>query len=293
MAKLKLAIIGLDTSHSVALPNLLQGNAPRKIAGMKAVTCLRFASPFYTEEGQDGRQADLEGMGIKVTRSFADAVRDVDGIMLEINDPAQHWKYFRKAAEVGKPIFIDKPFAGSLADARKIVALAKKKRLRVWSASSLRFDTAMADAAKSAGDPLICQVYGAMGIAAAGSSLLWYGCHEFEMLEQVMGCGAVSVMAVEDAKGIVTIVDYGKKGRGLIESNTKNYSYGGRVQGSQGSFPFTVDSSNLYFGLMQRMRQFFVKGETPVALKSSFEVQAIIDAAERSLRSGKREKVRG
>jgi predicted dehydrogenase len=216
----------------------------------------------------------------------------VDGIFLEINDPALHWEYFRMAAEAGKPIFIDKPLAASLADARKIVRLAEKKNLKAWTASSLRYDSNMAAACEQAGKPFMCSIYGAMGIAAAGSSLIWYGIHEFEMLNRIMGTGAARVRAAEDSRGIVSVVEFKDGRRAVVESNTKSYIYGGRVQSADNVFPFRVDSSRLYYSLMTRIRAFMVKGEIPVKLRDSLEIQAVMDAAERSVRSGRRETVR-
>ena len=49
MSEMKVAIIGLDTSHSVAMPKLMNDPAcepDMKVPGMKAVTCLRFETPF-------------------------------------------------------------------------------------------------------------------------------------------------------------------------------------------------------------------------------------------------------
>lgn len=290
--KTKLAVIGLDTSHSVEFPRLLQGDAPEKVSGMEAVTCLRFPSPFQTEEQQDGRQKILEGWGIRVTRDFTEAVQGVDGILLEINDPAQHWKYFRKCASLGIPVFIDKPLARNLSDGWKIVRHAEKKGLAVWESSSLRFSPDLAAARKEAGEPVLCSIYGAMGIAAAGSSLIWYGCHTFQMLQQIMGTGAQTAQAMKTERGVVTVVEYGEGRRGVVESITGQYHYGGRIQSNDKVVPFHVDAHRLYYHLMLAIRDFFRKGTIAVPLRDALEVQAIMEAAEKSLSTGKRQKIR-
>ena len=64
MSDMKVAIIGLDTSHSVAMPKLMNDptcEPDMKVSGLKAVTCLRFETPFQGKEGLDNRQAQLEG----------------------------------------------------------------------------------------------------------------------------------------------------------------------------------------------------------------------------------------
>ena len=119
MSDMKVAIIGLDTSHSVAMPKLMNDptcEPDMKVSGLKAVTCLRFETPFQGKEGLDNRQAQLEGWGVKVTLDFDEAIADCDAIMMEINDPAYHLDYFKRLANLGKPIFLDKPMVIPLSD---------------------------------------------------------------------------------------------------------------------------------------------------------------------------------
>ena len=162
----KVAIIGLDTSHSVALPQLMQDpNTPaeQKIEGLVATRALRFPSAFQSEEGQDKRQATLESIGVKVTRDFDEAVGDCDAIMLEINDPALHLEYFEKCAALGKPIFLDKPFADNWENTLKIVEIAKANNIRFFTSSSLRFDADFGAAAKEWGKANSATIWGPVG----------------------------------------------------------------------------------------------------------------------------------
>ena len=139
MSDMKVAIIGLDTSHSVAMPKLMNDPScepDMKVSGLKAVTCLRFETPFQGKEGLDNSQAQLEGWGVKVTLDFDEAIADCDVIMMEINDPAYHLDYFKRLANLGKPIFLDKPMAANVAESREIMDLARRYGTRVWSGSS-------------------------------------------------------------------------------------------------------------------------------------------------------------
>ena len=97
----KVAIIGLDTSHAVAFPQLMQDPATpaeSKVPELRAVTCLRFETPFQNKDGLDKRQEYLESIGVKVTENFDEAVADCDAILIEINDPSLHLEYFEKCA---------------------------------------------------------------------------------------------------------------------------------------------------------------------------------------------------
>ena len=99
----KIAIIGLDTSHSTAFPELMQDpKTPEnlQIHGIRTVSCLRFETPFQNKEGLDKRQEYLESIGVKVTENFEEAVQDCDAIIIAINDPRCHAEYFEKCASV-------------------------------------------------------------------------------------------------------------------------------------------------------------------------------------------------
>ena len=111
---LKIAIVGMDSSHTQIFAKYLQSPERLNIDGLNNVQvtkCMRFPSSFQSEEGQDLRQADLENSGISVTRNFDEAVDGCDAIMLEVNDPALHLEYLTMCLDLGKPIFLDKPLA--------------------------------------------------------------------------------------------------------------------------------------------------------------------------------------
>ena len=133
---LKVAIIGLDTSHSTAFASFMLDPETRpefKIDSMLPTRCLRFETPFQDAEGLDKRQAIMESLGVEVGTDFDWAVADCDAIMMNINDPSYHVEYFEKCAKLGKPIYIDKPVAGTVADTRKIYELAEKYHLPIVS----------------------------------------------------------------------------------------------------------------------------------------------------------------
>ncbi len=293
MAKeIKIGMVGLDTSHSIAFTKCLQAPdiAPeQRVDGARVVACMRFETPFQNKEGLDDRQKQLEEWGVKVTEDFAEAVADCDAIMLEVNDPAYHVEYFAKCTELGKPIFLDKPMADTTANAKKIMQMANDAGLRVFSSSSLRFVPALVEAIEKVGEPKYVSTYGPLGKAPAGSSIVWYGVHAFEMLERAMGRGAKAVFARKDSVGVVCIVDYGQGKRGVVELTEGAYSYGGAVRSEKQAVPFTAANALLYPLQLREVVKFFQGAEPPVTLEDALEVTAMLDAAERSTKSGKAE----
>lgn len=291
---IRVGIIGLDTSHAIEFPRRMQASdldPAQRVAGLRAVSCLRFATPFQNEEQLDGRQAELERWGVRVTRTLEDALEGVDALMLEINDPAAHLDYFERCAGLGKPIFIDKPLADTLANGRRIAEIARASGTRWWSSSSLRYVPAVRDACAAMPKPATATVYGALGTAPAGSSIVWYGVHAFEMLEAALGRGARSVQTRRDALGAVALVEYPDQRRGIVELTAGSWLYGGCLRAQEAAHHFVADLARASTEQLAAVRDFFRGGPPPVAAEDALEIMGMLDAAERSLASGEPEVV--
>jgi predicted dehydrogenase len=291
---INVGVIGLDTSHTIQFVKRMQDPAcpaQDRVPGMRALTCMRFETPFQDKKGLDERQKELEGWGVRVTESFDEAVKGVDALLLEINDPAYHVDYFQRAAALGKPIFLDKPLADSMANARKILDIAAKNRTRFFSASALRFSPPLEEACRKVPQPQMCAVYGALGKAPAGSSVIWYGVHAFEMLERALGRGAATVLARRDRLGAVVVVGYEDGRRGVVELTEGAWQYGGILRTAKEGHSF-VDDGTFYTCLVRQIHRFFSTGELPVAVEDAAEIMALLDAAEQSYQSGREVAVR-
>ncbi|MBI4978816.1 MAG: Gfo/Idh/MocA family oxidoreductase [Spirochaetes bacterium] len=291
---MNIAIIGLDTSHSVEFPKRMNDTScppEQKVAGLHAVSCLRFDTPFQNKEGLDARQKQLEAWGVNVTDDFDTAVAVSDAIMLEINDPAFHLPYFKKCAALGKPVFLDKPMADTLANAREIDAIARVNNIRYFTATSLRFVPDVLAASRAIASPTNTYVYGPLGKAPAGSSIVWYGVHTVERITAVMGTGAASVQTLKDGQGVVLHIAYNDGRRAIAELVDGVWTYGGTLRDKKQAVSYTADTKNMYTDLLKVIADFFAGKSTPVSITDSLEAMAILDAAERSFVSGKPEHV--
>ncbi len=288
MSDVKIGIIGLDTSHSIEFARRLQAPdcpADQRVAGMHVEACLRFETPFQDKAGLDGRQGQLEEWGVRVTEDFDTCVRDVDALLVEINDPAFHLDYFRRCLPLGKPFFLDKPLADTHENATAIIDEGRDAGARFFTASSLRFVPELLQACKAVGEPSVVGVYGPLGKAPAGSSIVWYGVHAFEMLERAMGRGAKVVHTRKDELGVVVSIGYEGK-RGVVELTEGAWVYGGVLRTASEAAPFVVNMDNAYRDLLGQIHSFFTTGTPPVGLEDSMEIMALLDAAEQSYQSG-------
>ncbi len=289
----KLAVIGLDTSHAVELPRLINGE--HAAPGLHVTRCLSFETAFQNAEGLAVRRGQLQNIDVAVTGDFDEAVSDCDGILLELNDARMHRDYFERCAALGKPIFLDKPFADSLDNALAIDAAARRNHIEYFTSSPLRFDFDLTQALSV--QPLkidSATIWGPVGRAAAGSSIVWYGCHALEMLERIMGRGAETVTVSSDRRGYVGHVRYLDGRRGIVELTDDGGRYGGVLRewlGAERLFQVTGQVP-YYRMLVAALSQFFLHGRLPVAREDAFEVMALLEAFDHSARSAKTEFVR-
>jgi hypothetical protein len=75
----------------------------------------------------------------KVCKSPEEVVKESDVILIEYPDFRRVLEFARPALEAGKPVFMDRPFIDSVANAEEIVRLSKANNAPIMCGSSLEF----------------------------------------------------------------------------------------------------------------------------------------------------------
>jgi predicted dehydrogenase len=288
---LRVGIIGLDTSHVVAFTGILNAPKPKpEFAGVRVVAAFPGGSPDV--ESSHSRVAgftkDLkEKYGVEIVGSIDELLPKVDVVLLESVDGRPHLEQVKPVIKAGKPVFIDKPVAGTLADAIRIYDLAKEKDVPVFSSSSLRFAAdvqAMKNNAKLGGI-LGCLTYGPCSLEQHHPDLFWYGIHGVEILYTLMGPGCESVSRVQ-TKDAEVVTGTWKDGRVAtfrgIRAGKNDYGmvvFGGKAIESQ-----IIKHS--YEPLVVEIVKFFRGGPAPVSAGETVELFAFMEAADESKRQG-------
>jgi predicted dehydrogenase len=188
-----------------------------------------------------------------------------------------------------KPLFIDKPLAASLADAKELARLARESGTPWFSSSSLRFAPVyqqfLADPARDR--VLGVEAHGPASLEATNPGLFWYGIHAVETLYTLMGPGCVSVTmtSTPDFDLAVGVWQDGRIGsvKGLRKGRQ---DYGALVYGEKTVVHLAVKDVS-YVPLVRQIMAFFQTGRPPVPAEETLEIMAFMDAAERSrLRGG-------
>src|SRR5690606_353832 len=178
----RVGIIGLDTSHSIAFAKALNAATPdAALKGYRIIAAYPYGSRDIESSAKRiaGYTQEISTLGIEIVDSIADLLKKVDHVLLETNDGRLHLEQAIPVIDAGKTLFIDKPMAASYRDAKKIFEYARKKRIPVFSASSLRYAEHIKEITevKSIGDVTGADTYSPATLEATHPDLFWYGIH--------------------------------------------------------------------------------------------------------------------
>jgi len=265
-APLRLGIVGLDTSHVIVFTKTYNdATAPNHVPGGKVVAAFKGGSPDIETSASrvEGYTKDLvEKYGVKLYDSIEELSKNVDAILIESVDGRPHLEQFRRTLDAKKPVYIDKPLAGSLKDAVEIVRLARENKVPIFSSSSLRYPPeSFASKFAKIGDITSVYSIGPAEFEPHHPDFYWYGIHCVEALYTVLGPGCVSVQRTH-ADNTDVITGIWSNGRvGIAQGNRKTFKgYGVTAVGTKGVA--TAGERQNYHGLTAEIMKFIQTGIT-------------------------------
>src|SRR5690606_7420780 len=188
--------------------------------------------------------------------------------------------------DAGKPIFIDKPVAASLEDVQKIYQLAEKRKVPVFSTSSLRYMSTIQEAIQGKIGKIVgADTYSPAVLEPHHPDFFWYGIHGVESLIALMGVGCQEVSRVY-TEGTDIVVGTWADGRiGTFRgTRTGKHTYGGTAYGEKGDL--TVGPYNGYDALLGKIIEFFNSGVSPVDVNETMDIYRFMLAADLSKERG-------
>ncbi len=286
---IKVGIIGMD-AHALPWTQIINNpNAPPEIAAMRIVAGFPGGSTDIPTSQQilAGSVEPCRKLGVEIVDSIDQLLAKVDAVMILSIDGRTHLPYAKKVFASGKPVFIDKPLAASLADAEEIYRLAKQHSVPCFSSSALRFapGTQAVLTDPKVGPILGCNAFSPCSLEPHHPDLSWYGIHGVEILCTIMGqgCQSVSRTKTDDADVVVGVW---KDGRiGTFRGTRKGpHTYGAKVFGTKS----VVDAGKFegYEPLIAQIAEFFKTGKPPVSPEQTLEIIAFIQAADASQHHG-------
>lgn len=294
MKELQIAIIGTDTSHTVAFAKLLNDkNDLHHVSGGKVTKALRFSSSdfelSYSREEKFCTQL-FEQYDVAIVEDLSEAAAHFDAcdaILLLSADGRVHLEQFRQIVALRKPVFIDKPLALTLEEAKKIFELAWYYETPLMSSSALRYAVALEEALQGIERNDIVEVIVScpLHIEPTQSRYFWYGIHGVEMLYRVLGQGCSNVYAQHHEEGETIVGKWAQGATGkVVFSNDAHQPFEIDIMTSEISCHVNIADGEVpfYASLLQEVMNFFREEESRIPYGETLEVISFLAAAEES-----------
>ena len=287
-AQIKIGIIGLDTSHSIAFTKFLNGEDKKEeFKDFKIVAAYPYGSRAIESSYKriPGYIEQVKELGVEIVPSIAELLDKVDCVMLETNDGNLHLEQAYEVFKAGKPMFIDKPLGATLAQSIAIYQLARDYNVPIFSSSSLRFVPQNQKLRKGEyGKILGADCYSPATREKTHPDFGWYGIHGVETLFTIMGTGCVSVNRMS-AEGTDVVVGLWGDGRiGTFRGRRTGKSiYGGTAFTDKGAEP--VGPYQGYEVLLTEILNFFKTRIAPVPEEETLEIFTFMEASNESKRN--------
>lgn len=287
---LRAGLIGLDTSHVIAFTGVLNDpDAKGDLADVRVVAGYPGGTDIPSSRNRvEGYTKKLRAQGIEMVDSIPALLEKVDVVLLESVDGNPHLEQVIPVFEAGKPVFIDKPLAGSLSDAIVIYQLGKRHNVPWFSSSSLRFSPGiigMRGTSDETGKVTGCSAWSPCSLEPTHPDLFWYGVHGVEILFTIMGQGCEQVTRVQtEGSELVTGVWTGGRIGTFRGIRAGRGGYGAMVFGEKGIAP--AGNYAGYEPLLEEIARFFKTGKPPVSHEETLELFAFMEAADESKRRG-------
>ncbi len=286
---LRLGLIGTDTSHVIAFTKAFNGPAGADhVDGAKVVAAFKGGSPdveaSHTRVDRFANEL-REDWGVVFVDEIASLCSLVDAILLESVDGRTHLEQAREALACGKPLFIDKPLASTLEDAREISRLAAEAGVPWFSSSSLRWSEIVTT----------LEADDTHGVSTWGPGptephhyldLSWYGIHSVEMLFALMGPGCMEVTRFPSESGDIVAGRWADGRLGTVRALAEARGYGAVVFRAKTVAQSRPDMKTSYVPMLRKIVEFFRTGRPPVPNEETLEIFAFMDAAQRSKEQG-------
>jgi predicted dehydrogenase len=288
---IKLGVLDFDTSHVVEFTKRLNHKGIAEDQWVNGAQVL-IGCPGKSEimpERIPGYVKEMKQLGVELVDKPEDMIGKVDGMLIESQEGGAHWPSARPFLEAGIPCYIDKPFTCSVADARRIIDLADRKKVAIFSSSSLRYAPELMEYVKEKkhGAILGCIAYGPASLfekdPKLNPGLYHYGIHAVEILYTLMGPGCQRVTCTHE-KDVDIATGQWKDGRlATVRGNRKGpYEYGALAFTEKGAQPVPIGMKYTYRELVKKIVEMFETKKSPLDIHETLEIVAFIEAANKS-----------
>ena len=284
---LRIGIVGAENSHALAVSKTI--NVDRKIPGARVVALWGEKPAFARKTADDG---DIP----RIVKDPADMVGLIDVVMIDHRHGKHHLPAARPFLKARIPMFIDKPFSCSLAEARRFLREARSRRVPVTSFSALRFYQGFLDlkrGLKNHGALNAVALMGPCDIRSKYGGITFYGVHQVEVLLDAFGLDVREVNVSRAGENAVAFLSFRS---GLLA--TLHFIKGGTHKFHALLSGEKIDSHHLldpgpdpYLAPTRTWTKMARTGKMPYSFEELLAPVAVLEALDRSLKTGRSARV--
>ncbi len=243
---IRIGAVNPDTSHMATFAKYLH-------AGERARYTAVYNDGIRDDAAIDKFIADFQME--KRCRTLAELADCVDAAFIHSCNWSKHLRLAEPFIAKGKPVFIDKPIVGSIADCRKLEDLARAGAV-ILGSSSLRYCN---EVREFMAQPLETRGQIVSIIGTVGSDEFNYGIHVVEMIGGLAGTGAVACRCVGsgevDGRRCETFFVRFASGVTAVYNTFHEvwHPFTATIMTTKTTFQFRVDTHGLYGALLDQV----------------------------------------
>ena len=281
---MNIGIIGSDNSHCLRIATLC--NVDKAVACRVAVVC--------GETVKSARERAEQGVIPTVVRDWREMLGQVDGVMIDHRHAREHYAPAKFFLENGVPVFVDKPFTFTLAEGRRLCALAREKGVALTSFSIRVFQQSFQDLArkvKKLGAVSHFTSSGPCDIRSKHGGVFFYGIHQVDPMIELFGLEpATAFLQRNGVHGVATIIyrDGPTVTINCVNPQAGPYAFCASVVGKKEMLEYTFGrDENPYLCGTRLFTRMFRTGKEPIPHERFLATIAVLEALAKSLKTGK------
>lgn len=284
----KIAILGCENSHADTFLNFICNTDSYRDVEVVGV---------YSNDPEASKKLN-EKYGVSVLDNYDSAVGKIDGLVVTARHGDLHYEYAKPYIDSGIPMFIDKPVTIKESEAIEFMKNLKARGVRVVGGSSLKHDVGVKALKKEKeestdGKTLGGFVRAPIDMASVYGGLYFYAPHLVEVVSEIFGRYPLSVYAKADGD-VVSVkfnyAEYSVDGM-FVEHNYLYYACRSAEKSVKGMYLESTDENNWFRSEFDEFYKILCGGESTVSYRDLISSVFVMNAIERSLKSGKEEKV--
>jgi len=284
---MKLGIIGAENSHTVAIATII--NVKKKIKGCSL-------DYVWGETDEFAKKAAADGQIPNIVKTPLDMMGKIDAVLVDHRHAKYHLKAVWPFVEAGIPAFIDKPFCYRADEGKAFLKMARAKGTPVTSFSVLTHQASFQQFKKNLprlGTIISAATYGPCDLKSQWGGVFFYGIHQVDMALHAFGFDVKAALITKNEPNATGQLFYPSGlivTMNLIKEGCHKFGIG--AVGAEGASNVAVKyDKDPYLHGVQTSTRMFKTGEEPLTHEQMLRPIQVLEALEKSVKSGKVEKV--